>query len=75
MQGLEKAPAYYLQKIKVGTKIMTVKSDQSSLVAQWVKSLALLLLWLWWQLSHGFSSWPGELLHAIGMAKTNKQVQ
>ena len=52
-----------------------INHHQSSLVAQWVKSLALLLLWLWWQLSHGFSSWPGELLHAIGMAETNKQVQ
>ena len=31
---------------------------RSSLVAQWVKDLALLLLWLWLQLRLGFDLWP-----------------
>ena len=35
----------------------------SSLVAQWVKGLALSLLW------HGFNPWTRELLHAAGLAK------
>ena len=34
--------------------ISFLKKNRSSLVGQWVKDLALLLLW------HGFSPWPGN---------------
>ena len=36
-------------------------------MAQWVKDLALLLLWL------GFDPSPGEFLHTSGMAKKKKR--
>ena len=36
------------------------KFSGSSLVAQWVKDLALSLLWLWLLLWHKFSPWPGN---------------
>ena len=39
----------------------------SSLLVQWVKDLALSLLWC------GFNPWPWELLHAAGAIKTKKQ--
>ena len=35
--------------------------DQSSLMAQWVKHLALSLLRLWLQWWHGFHPWPGNV--------------
>ena len=35
------------------------KKNRSSLVAQWVKDLALPLLWLRLLLWHGFDPWPG----------------
>ena len=44
----------------------------SSLVAQWVKDLALSLLWLRSLLWRGFDSWPQELPHALGTAKKKK---
>ena len=37
-----------------------------------VKDPVSLLHWLWLLLWHGFSPWPGELLHAVGVAKQEK---
>ena len=45
---------------------------RSSLVAKWVKDLALSLLWLWLQQWHRFDLWPGELLLAVNVAKKKK---
>ena len=51
----------------------------SSLMAQQVKDLALLLLWLRLLLWLEFSPWPGELQHAEGMTqnktKQNKGIE
>ena len=46
---------------------------QSFLGAQWIKDLALLVLWLWSLLWHGFDPWPGNLCMLPGARKTDKQ--
>ena len=42
-------------------------------MAQWVKDLALSLLWLWLQPWLRFNSWPRELAHAVGSEKKKKK--
>ena len=42
-------------------------------MAQQIKDLALLLMWLRSLLSHGCDSWQRTSLHATGMAKKNPQ--
>ena len=42
-------------------------------MAQRVKDLALLLLWLGLLLWHGYDPWPQEILHAWGMAQKTPQ--
>ena len=46
---------------------------QSSLVAQWVKDLALSLLWLRSLLWHRLDPWPREFPHAVGAVKKKKE--
>ena len=46
---------------------------RSSLVAQWVKDLALLLLWLWSQLWRGFDLWHGNFRMPQGWPKKEKK--
>ena len=48
--------------------IFQKRGRESSLVAQWVKDLALLLLWLWFQ----DCSLARELVHTVGMAKNGR---
>ena len=45
-----------------------IKPTRSSLVAQWVKDLAVSLLW------HRFDPSTRELMHAMGLAKTKNPV-
>ena len=45
----------------------------SSLAAQQVKDPALSLLWFGSVLWYGFSPWPQEILHALGMAPPKKE--
>ena len=47
---------------------------RSFCVAQWVKDLALSLQHLESLLWRQFNPWPGELLHATGMAKKAKDL-
>ena len=58
---------------------MDQHKGMSSLKAQQVKDLALLLLWLRLLLWLEFSPWPGELQHAEGMTqnktKQNKGIE
>ena len=42
-------------------------------LTQWVKDPALSLLWLGLLLWLRFNSWPGELPHSSGVAKTGKK--
>ena len=44
----------------------------SSLVAQWLKDLVLLLLWLWLQLWHQFDPWAGNC-HWMKQKTTTKK--
>lgn len=51
----------------------TQHQNRNSLVAPWVKNLALSLLWLGSLLWNGFDAWPGNYLHAMGVAKKKRQ--
>ena len=47
---------------------------RSSLVAQWIKDLSFLLLWLWLLLWCGFNPWPGNFCMLWAQLKKKKGV-